>query len=286
MKTRQEKNKKIRKEITREEHQKKIRIIVKIISIILITIFSFLSYGMFIGAKVTYVKEYKVTNSKVPSSFHGIKIVHLSDILYDSLNSKDLSKIEKKVNNLEADILVFTGDIKKKDYELKKEDITLLENFFKSLNSSIKKYAVIGDNDNETFKVIMENSNFEIISNKHQVLYYKENEPINIVGIDSSDINLSNITLDNNYSICIIHNPDKIDEVLKSINCDLSLAGDNLGGEIKIPFYKGILTNNKYYKDYYELNNTELYISNGLGSNNNIRLFNHPSISLYRLTKY
>lgn len=286
MKTRQEKNKKIRKEITREEQQKKIKIVVKIISIILITTFSILCYGMFIGAKFTYVKEYKVTNSKVPSSFHGIKIVHLSDILYDSLNSKDLSKIEKKVNNLEADILVFTGDIKKKNYELKKEDITLLENFFKSLNSNIKKYAVIGDNDNETFKVIMENSNFEIISNKHQVLYYKENESINIVGIDSSDINLSNITLDNNYSICIMHNPDKIDEVLKSINCDITLAGDNLGGEIKIPFYKGILTNNKYYKDYYALNNTKLYISNGLGSNNNIRLFNHPSINLYRLTKY
>ena len=41
----------------------------------------------------------------------------------------------------------------------------------------------------------------------------------------------------------------------------------------------------KYYKEYYKVNNTDMYISNGLGTTiMNLRLFNKPSISLYRLT--
>ena len=30
-----------------------------------------------------------------------------------------------------------------------------------------------------------------------------------------------------------MHNPDYIDNILEKVNCNLALAGDNLGGEIK-----------------------------------------------------
>ena len=40
----------------------------------------------------------------------------------------------------------------------------------------------------------------------------------------------------------------------------------------------------KYYRPYYKVNNTDIYISNGIGLNNlNFRLFNHPSINFYRI---
>lgn len=286
MKTRFEKNKKIWQKINREEHQKKLKKFVKITSIIFITIFSILFYGMFIGTKVTSINEYKITNNLIPNSFHGINVVHISDILYDSLKSKDLTILKNKINNLEADILIFTGDIKKNNYNLSKKDINTLENFFKNLNAKIIKYAVVGDNDDESFSLIMENSNFKVLNNYQDILYYEDNTPINIIGIDSNNINLENIKNDKYYSICIFHNPDKIDNILKSVNCNLALAGDNLGGEIKFPFIGGILTEHKYNNNYYKFNQTEFYISNGLGNNHKIRLFNHPSINLYRLTNY
>lgn len=34
------------------------------------------------------------------------------------------------------------------------------------------------------------------------------------------------------------HNPDKIEEILNNTSCNVALAGDTLGGEIKIPFSK------------------------------------------------
>lgn len=283
MRTRQEKNKKIQEEITKEKHQKRMKKIVKVISIILIISLTILSYGMFIGSKYTFVNEHKITDKKIPNSFHGLKIVQISDLLYPSLKSNDLDKLIKKINELKPDILVFTGNIKRNNYELTKKDITTLNNFFNSLNSNIKKYAIYGNNDNDNLKLIFENTNFLILDNQEDIIYNGENESIKIIGFNAKKLDFSNITESNDYTICLLSNPDKITKV--SNTCQVVFSGETLGGEIKLPFTKG-LDNHTYYKNYYLINQTKLYINNGLGNNYNLRLFNHPSINFYRLTNY
>ena len=283
MRTRQEKNKKIQDEITKEKHQKRMKKIVKVISIILIISLTILSYGMFIGARYTFVNEYKITDKKIPNSFHGLKIVQISDLLYPSLKSNDLDKLTKKINELKPDILVFTGNIKRNNYELTKKDITTLNKFFNSLNSNIKKYAIYGNNDNDNLKLIFENTNFLILDNQEDIIYNGENESIKIIGFNAKKIDFSNITESNDYTICLLSNPDKITKV--SNTCQVVFSGETLGGEIKLPFTKR-LDNHTYYKNYYLINQTKLYINNGLGNNYNLRLFNHPSINFYRLTNY
>ena len=280
MKSRLEKNKKKINEIDKEKRQKKAKIIIKITSIILVSIFSLLCFSMFIGAKYLVVKEVKITNDKLPNSFHGLKIVQFSDLLYPSFNEKDLDNLKNKINELKPDIIVFTGNIKRIDYELTKNDISILSKFFNSLESSMNKYSVYGTND-KNFLDILENS-FIILDNKESIIYNKEIENIKIIGFNSNNVDTSKISDGSNYNICLINNPDNINKI-KDV-CDLTLAGNTLGGEIKIPFYKGLLTNNKYYKDYYKEYN--MYISNGIGNNYKVRLFNQPSISLYRLNKY
>ncbi len=280
MNSRLEKNKKKINEIDKEKRQKKAKIIIKITSIVLVSIFSLLCFSMFIGAKYLVVKEVKITNDKLPNSFHGIKIVQFSDLLYPSFNEKDLDNLKNKINELKPDIIVFTGNIKRKDYELTKNDISILSKFFNSLESSMNKYAVYGTND-KNFLDILENS-FIILDNKESIIYNKEIDNIKIIGFNSNNVDTSKISDGSNYNICLINDPDNINKI-KDV-CDLTLAGNTLGGEIKIPFYKGLLTNNKYYKDYYKEYN--MYISNGIGNNYKVRLFNQPSISLYRLNKY
>ena len=283
MRTRQEKNKKIQEEITKEKHQKRMKKIVKVISIILIISLTILSYGMFIGSRYIFVNEHKITDKKIPNSFHGLKIVQISDLLYPSLKSNDLDKLTKKINELKPDILVFTGNIKRNNYELTKKDITTLNNFFNSLNSNIKKYAIYGNNDNDNLKLIFENTNFLILDNQEDIIYNGENESIKIMGFNAKKLDFSNITKSNDYTICLLSNPDKITKV--SNTCQVVFSGETLGGEIKLPFTKG-LDNHTYYKNYYLINQTKLYINNGLGNNYNLRLFNHPSINFYRLTNY
>ena len=283
MRTRQEKNKKIQDEITKEKHQKRMKKIVKVISIILIISLTILSYGMFIGSRYTFVNEHKITDKKIPNSFHGLKIVQISDLLYPSLKSNDLDKLTKKINELKPDILVFTGNIKRNNYELTKKDITTLNKFFNSLNSNIKKYAIYGNNDNDNLKLILENTNFLILDNQEDIIYNGENESIKIIGFNAKKLDFSNIKESNDYTICLLSNPDKITKVNNT--CQVVFSGETLGGEIKLPFTKG-LDNHTYYKNYYLINQTKLYINNGLGNNYNLRLFNHPSINFYRLTNY
>ena len=273
MNSRLEKNKKKINEIDKEKRQKKAKIIIKITSIVLVSIFSLLCFSMFIGAKYLVVKEVKITNDKLPNSFHGIKIVQFSDLLYPSFNEKDLDNLKNKINELKPDIIVFTGNIKRKDYELTKNDISILSKFFNSLESSMNKYAVYGTND-KNFLDILENS-FIILDNKESIIYNKEIDNIKIIGFNSNNVDTSKISDGSNYNICLINDPDNINKI-KDV-CDLTLAGNTLGGEIKIPFYKGLLTNNKYYKDYYKEYN--MYISNGIGNNYKVRLFNQPSMS-------
>ena len=239
---------------------------------------------MFIGSKVVIVKEYKVTSNELPNSFHGVKVVHISDILYNSLNEKDLNTIQKKINELKPDIIVFTGNLKKVELELSKKEIEILENFFKDLNASLEKYAIIGNKDDDSFYVIMENSNFKVMNNKQENLYQKDSNPIEIIGFDTNNLNFENLKKEN-YSICLFSNPDKINDIWKNISCNLALAGETLGGEIKL-FNKPLLDDHKYNSEYSKIENGEFYISNGLGNEINVRYFNHPAINFYRLTKY
>lgn len=282
--TRLEKNKKIQDKIIKEENKKKFLKISKILSITLGIILLILCLGMFVGAKIVLVKEYRIENNNIPSSFHGLKIVQISDLLYNSFNKSDLEKLTKQVNELEPDILIFTGDIKRKDYKLSKKDIELLENFFKNMNASIKKYAVTGDLDDDSFNLIMENSNFILLNNEIDSIFYKDSTPIDIIGFNTNNLDFEK-TKSDKFAICLLHNPDEIDTILENVNCNIAFAGDTLGGEIKL-FGEPVLDNHKYKNDYYKIKNTNLYISNGLGNESNIRFFNHPSISLYRLVKY
>ena len=281
--TRAEKNKKIREKILYEENAKKIKKISKIVGIILGSLLLIILYGMYIGAKIVIVNEIKITNESISSSFHGTKIIQISDILYNSLNKNDLEKIKKQINELNPDIIIFTGNIKNEN-ELSKNDLEILKKFFSEINAKLGKYAVSGDSDDDSFNVVMEN-NFKILNNTKELLYFKDYSPLEIIGFNTKDINYDNISESNNYKICIFSNPDKIEEILEHTNCNLAMASSTLGGEIKLFGYP-LFDNHKYNADYYKINETEFYISNGLGNLSNVRYFNHPSINFYRLTNH
>ena len=91
------------------------------------------------------------------------------------------------------------------------------------------------------------------------------------------------------YSILLMHEPDYIDD-LNINNYDLVLAGHSHNGQVRIPFIGAIKStlpsgSKKYYDRYYKIKNTDLYISNGIGTSKiNFRLFNRPSFNLYRFT--
>lgn len=281
----------------KENKKSKSKKIIKILFFIIFILIIILLYSRFIGTKGLKVKEYKIVNENFTDNFYGLKIVHITDLHYgNTTNKSDLKKIVDKVNLIKPDIIVFTGDLL--DEELSNEELEEFKSILNSMKSNIKKYAVNGNHD-ENFSEILKETGFTDLNNNYDSLYNSNNSVILFSGINTNDDindaikNINNFLSDeqntNNiiYKIMLMHEPDKILDFDYN-NYDLILAGHSHNGQITIPFIGSLYKPNgskKYYKDYYELEGTKLYISGGIGTSTlKFRLFNKPSINLYRLT--
>ena len=145
----------------------------------------------------------------------------------------------------------------------------------------------------------MESADFKVLNNSFDLIYYKGYTPIYIGGLSSylttkidldSTLSYFNDEEDRDmiYKIMLVNESDGVDEILKyKSDIDLILSGNTLGGVINVPFYGPLFKeegSSKYIKDYYEIGNTKIFVSGGVGTTGlNMRLFNYPSINLYRL---
>ena len=255
---------------------KKLLIIVLSILLCFVLIIIYSRYKATSGLKIY---EYKITDSNLPDSFHGIKVVQFSDLYYgNTVDLKYLERIISSINDLKPDVVIFTGDFTDKeiDIDTKNRIIQLLN----SINSTIGKYAISGDIDDiNLFNDIFSSSGFINLNDKTMDVFYKGDIPITIGNEDkSSDL----------FNILVLHKPDDFDNYSNKFN--LVLAGHSLNGQINIPVLRRLFFRDgskKYNKSYYDIDGTPFFISNGIGTTNfKFRFNNTPSVSLYRLTKY
>lgn len=264
-------------------------------------IFSVLLYSRFIGTKGLNTNEYIVTNDSF-INYDNFKIIHFTDIHYKKVITKDtIKELINQINKTKPDIVLFTGDLIDKDYKLNNNDINFLITELSKINSKYGIYSILGDNDYqelENIKNIYLQSDITLLDNSSTTIINEQNQKLQIAGI-SSNLNQSNdiseiIKPENNdiidYKIILTHEPDNIESILNNYpNTPLILAGHSINGSINIPIIKKLFlpTGAKnYYNPYYKINNTNIYISNGIGVNEiNFRFFNTPSINLYRLKK-
>ena len=298
--TREELNKEIQEEINEENKIKKnkniIKFIIKSTLFLIIFFILFYSYTTYVSTLKIGVREYRITNKKVPNSLNGLKIVHFSDLHYGStMFNENVKEIEKMINIRKPDIVIFTGDLIYKDYEFKPKEQEKLIKYLKSIDASLGKYAILGDQDNESVATIFNQSDFTILRNEYELIYKNNNDAILLIGLTSKNQDIEKAYSyfkeenhnSNIYTITLVHKPDTTDEIINHPT-DLILSGHSHNGNIRIPFinyplykYDGAM---KYNQEYYKINNTKLYISSGLGTTNGFRLFCRPSINFYRIS--
>lgn len=277
-------------------------IFISLISILLL-------YSRFVATSGLIVKENKITNLSLPDELHGLKIIHLSDIHFGRIiNTERLQQVVDKINLIEPDIVVITGDLLDKDRILSDKQINELSNNLNNIQTTIGKYFITGNHDvnHNYLDEIIEKGNFINMDNTSEFIYYKGLNPIlisgmstNVEGEESINTKITSINQYINdyedtdleelisYKIMLMHEPDFIEE-FDYQNYDLILAGHSHNGQIRLPFIGAVLLPEgakKYYDHHYQLNNTDLFISSGLGTSTfDFRLFNKPSFNLYRLT--
>lgn len=300
--TREELNKDISDEIEeeklKEERKKIVKKVLKIILLVFTICIIFIVYTKIISTSGLKVKEKRIEVKNIPESFNGVKIIQFSDLQYGSTIFEDeLDSLVKKINKRNPDIVIFTGDLIEKNYNIKHEENEKIIKSLNNIKANIGKYAVNGDEDKDNFNTILTQAGFTVLDNSYELVYNGENNPILITGISSNNKDIDKAfnyykeekANKDIFNVLIMHEPDTIDNVLKNYKVDIALAGGNLNGEIYIPKVGGLFTRKdakKYTKSYYKLNDTRLYVSSGIGTDEfGIRLGTFPSINFLRLAK-
>lgn len=269
--------------------------------IILLSIFGILLYSRYVATSGLITKEYVITTD-ITDSYDGFKIVHFSDLHYGRIiTEQELKIISEEINLINPDIVAFTGDLIDDSIDIDNFNDEKLISFLSSIKAKYGKYAVRGNHDYviyaDKIKNLFADAGFTYLENSYDILYNEINDKIFIGGLDTSfydkdDLDKTLAYQDENisYKIMLTHEPDISDEIVNKDNTiNLILAGHSHNGQVRLPFIGALTTPEKakkYYDNYYKIQNTNLYVSSGIGvSKVDFRLFNRPSINFYRINK-
>ena len=288
--SRVEKNSEIIEEIEDEERKKRNKKIFKILMWIFLPLFILftVSYTLlrYVGNIGIVVREYPIYSENIDNNINGLKIVQFSDIHFSNYTKiSTIKEMVKLINKTNPDIVIFTGDLIDNEYIISNEDKETLINEFNSITSTIGKYAIKGEDDGQDFKDIFDSSNFIILENKIEKINIGSSI-ISLIAV-SEDYKDLEIEDNSNYVIGVIHKPDLADKLIDDFNPNMIIAGHSHNGQIILPLIGPLMKKEgakKYVSSYYKINNTNLYISGGIGNSKyQFRLLNHPSINFYRL---
>ena len=164
------------------------KIIIIVLSIILIITLTIL-YSRFVATTGLKIKEYKIEDKIFKDNFHGLKIVHISDVHYlRTVKKNELINIVEKTNKLNPDIVVITGDLLDKDMKLNEKSTNTIIEELSKVNATMGKYAITGNHDvvHEEWESIINNSGFVNLNESYDTIYNTNNDIIFIGGVSSS----------------------------------------------------------------------------------------------------
>ncbi|MBD5205666.1 MAG: metallophosphoesterase [Bacteroidales bacterium] len=266
-------------------------------------------YGILFGWKKIEVTRVTINSEKIPDSFRGYKIVQLSDFHIGTYASAPgcVDRIVDRVNSLNPDLIVFTGDlVNSSSHEIKEFSHVLAR-----LHAKDGVYSVLGNHDyclyrkyqgNDTpAKQLAEVINYEnkvgwkLLRNQ-SVKITRGNDTLDLVGVDNagsgafpdkSDLNKAmKETSATHYKILLSHDPSHWRrEVLPKSDIDLMLAGHTHAMQFKIGEWSPSSWVYTEWGGLYEQDGRKLYVSTGIGENVAFRFGAWPQIVEITLNK-
>jgi predicted MPP superfamily phosphohydrolase len=262
---------------------------------ILLIILGLPIYAFFIEPKRLVVSQEHLSFNQNGSD---VKVVQLSDIhLKKDYSIKSLKRIVEKTNQLQPDIIVFTGDLFDNYATFGSEIQVEAKQLLAQLKAPLGKYAVWGNHDYgggaaRVYPEILAEADFQLLKNTGTLLQLPNERSLFIAGVDDSLLGAPEAATifaerpAETPTILLSHEPDFADTLLKN-QIRLILSGHSHGGQVKLPFYTiRPPMAKKYYAGMYHLNSeTSLYVNTGLGTTGiSARFCVPPTITLFTLT--
>jgi uncharacterized protein len=207
----------------------------------------------------------------------NIKLVQISDLHLQSVNYQ-LKQLTKKINQLQPDLLLITGDAIDKA-----NNIPLLNELLQLIDKNIQKVAILGNweywgkVDLAELKTVYANNNCTLLINQTTQFTFR-NKTISITGVDDFIGGQADFTMaikdyqKSDHHIILNHCPQYSDQIANlltpAIHVDFILSGHTHGGQFNILGFIPFLPpgSGKYVKGWYNDNMPKMYVSKGIGT--------------------
>ena len=257
-------------------------------------IFSLLAIdGIIFGKYRHTVRKVKLRFKNLPENFKGYKIVQISDVHSGSFfNPQKLQKAIDLINEQDADVVLFTGDMVNNYADEFKPFIPL----FKSIKAKDGKFSILGNHDYGDYgawnsreekaqnipnlKNYQAEAGFKLLRNENIALE-KNGEKIYLLGVENWGIKpfpqygdldkaLKGVPEDA-IKVLMSHDPTHFDEVVKKhkTHVHLTLSGHThgmqFGLDLKNIKWSPVKFKYKKWADLYESEGKYLYVNRGFG---------------------
>ena len=255
------------------------------------------------GNTALELNTYTISSSKLPQSFDGYRIAHVSD-LHNTEMGKDNEKLLAMLRDADPEMIAITGDLIDSRYT----DIELALKFVREAVKIAPCYYVTGNhearvNEYGALKAGMEAAGVTVLEDEKTKISM-EGETITLIGVndpsyqtdylfgDSETVMNTKLeelhTENDGYTILLSHRPELFDTYVDH-GIDLVLSGHAHGGQFRLPFIGGLVAPNQgLFPEYdaciYTEGNSNMLVSRGVG--NSIlpfRINNRPEVILIEL---
>lgn len=264
-------------------------------------------YGIIIERNQYQIEEVKIKSEKIPDSFNDYKIVQISDLhLHSFKNRKNtLQKFVDAINEQNADIVVFTGDL----VSYGPWELDGLDTILSKIKAKDGVYSVLGNHDYsaysnfpdsvqwqyvEELKLRQENTGWDLLLDEN-VNIIRNEDTISIIGVENISTHRAFLSYgnlqkamqnaDGSYKILLSHDPTHWElEVKGNPEIDLMLSGHTHAMQFSIFGWSPSSFIFKEVAGLFQHENQYLYVNIGLGETlMKARIGTKPEITLIKL---
>ncbi len=190
------------------------------------------------NAERIVVRELDLHFARLPKSFDGFTVLHISDPHLDGLPGID-DRIVESVQGREFDLCVLTGDYRTELHGPIREVMRSLEAIVRGVRTRDGFLGVLGNHDDCHMVAPMEAMGIRMLINESVVLR-REGERLRVVGTDDVHYYYTDQSLHaleaarEDFTVALVHSPELFDAAADA-GVALYLCGHTHGGQICLP---------------------------------------------------
>lgn len=261
---------------------------------------------LYLGNIAVQLTKHVIQSSRIPESFHGFRIVQISDF-HNRNFGWYYSRLIRKVKSSSPDMIVITGDL----FDSRRTRPKISMRFLQDLIKIAPVYYVTGNHESrlgqyDHLERQMRQEGVIILRDK-EVMIEKDGQSLNLMGLEDPAFLLAENWIDSEYydmlvklslkklcshektfRILLTHRPELF-SIYSQYPIDLVLCGHAHGGQVRLPILGSVFAPGQglfppYAQGIHEKNHTQMIVNRGLGhSVIPLRIHNRPELIVVTL---